>query len=165
LFPLVFGAQFAAAAHLMWPLMAACVIAGPMSMGYGPLLNAKLATSALALSATAGAATNVLLNILLIPRWGLLGCAWATVGSYLVGLSSAAYLLWRWRRLNGGQAFETVLPLVGGAALAGVTGNSWMAFWVTSAVILCLAIFRREALLIGGRRLFRIWARQYEMAL
>jgi hypothetical protein len=98
-----------------------------------------------------------LLNSLLIPRWGLLGCAWATVGSYLVSLSLAGYLLWRWRGLNGSQAFESVLPLVGGAAFAGVTGNSWVAFWLTCAVVLGLAFFRRATLLNGGRRLVALF--------
>ncbi len=163
LLPLIFGAQFAVGARLMWPLMAACVIAGPMSMGYAPLLNAKSATSALAISGTASAATNVLLNFLLIPRWGLLGCAWATVGSYLVSLSLAAYLLWRLRRLNGAQAFESVLPLVGGAAFAGVTGNSWAALLLTCAVVLGMAFLRREVLVIGGRRIFRAWSSGFSL--
>lgn len=163
--PQLFGAQFVPAARLMWPLMAASVIAGPMSMGYAPLLNAKSTTIALAISAAVAAATNVLLNSVFIPRWGLLGCAWATVGSYLVSLSLAAYLLWRWCRLNGGQAFKSVLPLVGGAAFAGVTGNNWAAFLLTYALILALVFFRREALLVGGRRLCQIWTRKYGLTL
>lgn len=165
LLPQLFGAQFAPAARLMWPLMAACVIAGPMSMGYAPLLNAKSTTAALAVSAAVAAATNVLLNSLFIPRWGLLGCAWATVGSYMVSLSLAAYLLWRWCRLNGAQAFKATLPLVGGAAFAGMTGNNWAAFLLTCALILGLVFLRREALLLGGRRLCRIWTRKSGLTL
>lgn len=165
LLPLIFGAQFTATARLMWPLMAASVIAGPMSMGYVPLLNAKSTTGALAVSATAAAATNVLLNSLLIPRWGLLGCAWATVGSYLVSLSLAGYLLWRWCGLNGGQAFKSTLPLIIGAGFAALTGNNWGAFLLTCALIFGLAFSCRKALIMGGQRLSRIWARKYGLTL
>lgn len=163
--PLVFGAQFAQAAPLIWPLMAACVIVGPMSMGYGPLLNAKAATTAIAMAALAGAGANVLLNVALIPRWGMLGCAWATVGSYLVNLLVGAYLLWRVSGLSGGWALEAVLPPLCGAAFAGVTGNNWLAFLLTLAIIFCLGLAHRATLLGGGRRLYDIWARKYELAL
>lgn len=165
LLPMLFGAQFTASAQLMWPLMAASVIAGPMSMGYGPLLNAKSATKAIAAGALAGAGVNVLLNLALIPRWGLLGCAWATVGAYLVNLLVGAYLLWRLSGLSGGWTLEAVLPPICGAAFAGVTGNNWAAFLLTLAVILCLGLIHRATLLSGGRRLYGIWARQYKLNL
>ncbi len=163
--PLVFGAQFAQAAPLIWPLMAACVIVGPMSMGYGPLLNAKSATTAIAVSALAGAGANVLLNFALIPRWGMLGCAWATVGAYLINLLVGAYLLWRVSGLSGGWVLEAILPPICGAAFAGATGNNWLAFLLTLAIIFCLALAHRATLLSGGRRLYGIWARKYELAL
>lgn len=163
--PLVFGVQFAEAAPLIWPLMAACVIVGPMSMGYGPLLNAKSATTALAAGALAGAGTNVLLNFVLIPRWGLLGCAWATVGAYLSNLLVAAYLLWRVSGLSGGRALEAVLPALFGAAFAGLTNNSGMAFLLTLSIILGLGVLHRTSLLSGGRRLYGIYARKDESPL
>lgn len=163
--PLLFGTQFALAAPLIWPLMAACVIVGPMSMGYGPMLNAKSATMANAVSALAGAGTNVLLNFALIPRWGLLGCAWATVGAYLVNIVIAAYLLWRVSGLSGGWTLEAVLPLMCGAAFAGLTGNNGMAFLLSLTIIFCLGLLHRTTLLSGGRRLYSIYMRKFISAL
>lgn len=157
LLPLLFGAQFAASAQLIWPLMAASVIAGPMSMGYGPLLNAKSATAAIAAGALAGACANLLLNLALIPRWGLLGCAWATAGSYLVNLLVGAYLLWRLSGLSGSWTLEAVLPLAGGALFAGITGSQATAFFLTLVSIAGLAFFRRAALRTGGRHLYKFW--------
>lgn len=158
LLPLVFGAQFAAAAPLMWPLMAAGVIAGPMSLGYGPLLNAKSATTAIAAGALTGAATNVLLNFVLIPRAGLLGCAWATAISYLVNLLVSAFLLRQLHGLSGGWALDAVLPLIGGAALAGITGRHEMAILLTLVLIAALAISRRADLWRETQRLNRLFA-------
>lgn len=165
LLPLVFGAQFALAAPLIWPLMAACVIVGPMSMGYGPLLNAKSATTAIAVAALGGAGTNILLNFALIPRWGMLGCAWATVGAYLINLLIGAYLLWRVSGLSGDWTLEAILPPICGAAYAGVTGNNWIAFLLTLLIICCLGLAHRTTLLNGGRRLYSIWASKYTLAL
>lgn len=163
--PLVFGAQFAPAVPLIWPLMAASGILGPWSMGYGPLLNAKSATTAIAVGALVGAGTNVLLNFALIPRWGLLGCAWATVVAYLINLLVGAYLLWRVTGLSGGWALVTVLPPICGAVFAGTTGQNGLAFLLTLAIIFCLGLAHRATLLSGGRRLYGIWARKYELAL
>ncbi len=161
LLPLVFGEQFAAAAPLMWPLMAAGVIVGPMSMGYGPLLNAKSATMAIAVGAVAGAATNVLLNFLLIPRCGLLGCAWATAFSYLVNLLVGAFLLRRLHGLSGSWALDAVLPLMGGAALAGITERHELPLLLTLALIAMLAISRRGDLRRETQRLNRLFANKF----
>jgi O-antigen/teichoic acid export membrane protein len=45
-------------------------------------------------STALGAAANVLLNLLLIPRHGAMGAAWATVAAYLVANHLSSYL-WR----------------------------------------------------------------------
>jgi O-antigen/teichoic acid export membrane protein len=162
--PSLFGPQFAASAHLMWPLMAACVIAGPMSMGYGPLLNAKSATTAIAIGALAGAIVNVLLNFALIPRWGLLGCAWATAIAYLVNLLVGACLLWRRHGLSGGWTIEAVLPPLAGAAFIVITGSELAGFLLTVVLTFCHALIHRAVLLNAGRRLYRLWGRKLGFA-
>jgi O-antigen/teichoic acid export membrane protein len=79
LLPLVIGARFEGAAELLSPLMAVSAISGPVLMGLFPLANAYSMTHIIAINATLGAIANVGLDVLLIPRFGLLGCAWATV--------------------------------------------------------------------------------------
>jgi O-antigen/teichoic acid export membrane protein len=161
--PSLFGPQFGASAHLMWPLMAACVIAGPMSMGYGPLLNAKSATMAIAIGALAGAIVNVLLNFALIPRWGLLGCAWATAIAYLVNLLVGACLLWRRHGLSGAWTIEAVLPPLAGAAFIVITGNELAGFLLTVALTFCHALIHRTVLLNAGRRFYRLWGHKFDL--
>jgi O-antigen/teichoic acid export membrane protein len=157
--PLIFGAQFTGAAPLMWPLMAACVIAGPMSMGYGPILNAKSATTFLSLGVLAAGATNLLLNFMLIPRWGLLGCAWATVGAYFVSLTTAALLFRRLSRIRGVQVIESVLPLAAGAAFANKTGNNGVGILLTLTIIFGIVLIRRVTLMEGAQRVGQILRR------
>lgn len=119
--PYIFGASFREVTWLLFPLMAAAAFAGPWLMGFAPASNAQSATYITTAIGAAAAVTNVALNVLLIPRFGLLGCAWATVAAYgvmsLVGeyltchrlssrpswtmlatspaLTAAAYVAWR----------------------------------------------------------------------
>lgn len=83
--PLFFGPSFEESAALLWPLGAAAALAGPVFLGFGPLIHARSVTHISAYLATASAAVNVLLNAVLIPRFGLAGCAWATAAAYGTG--------------------------------------------------------------------------------
>ncbi|MBM3307201.1 MAG: polysaccharide biosynthesis C-terminal domain-containing protein [Candidatus Eisenbacteria bacterium] len=52
-------------------------------------------------------AINVVLGVLWIPRWGIVGAAWASTVAYTV---QAAVMLAFFRRLSGKGALETVVP-------------------------------------------------------
>lgn len=81
---LLYGAEFRASA----PLLTILVWAQPVVFLATAVANANMVRShpSYNLLATAvGAATNVGLNLLLIPRWGAAGAAWATLCSCLLG--------------------------------------------------------------------------------
>jgi O-antigen/teichoic acid export membrane protein len=40
-----------------------------------------------------GAATNIIANLVLIPRWGMMAAAWTTLASYAVMLAAYAVLM------------------------------------------------------------------------
>jgi O-antigen/teichoic acid export membrane protein len=86
-----FDPSFAASAELLWPLAVAAAFAGPVLLGLGPLLNAKSATHLTAAMAGVAAVVNVVANAILIPAFGLSGCAWATALAY--GSATGATLL------------------------------------------------------------------------
>jgi O-antigen/teichoic acid export membrane protein len=77
---LLYGPEFARSADVLPVLMIAFVLIcyGSLAGYLAPLLNLLWR---LALYAAIGAALNVLLNVLLIPRYGALGSAWATVAT------------------------------------------------------------------------------------
>ncbi|MBI3635425.1 MAG: lipopolysaccharide biosynthesis protein, partial [Candidatus Rokubacteria bacterium] len=80
----VFGAGFAAAARALPVLLFAvgwyCVF-----IAYIPLLNLRERTRAMLVASLAAAAANVGGNLLLVPRWGVDGAAWAAVASQAAG--------------------------------------------------------------------------------
>ena len=61
----------------------------------------------------AGAGANVLLNLVLIPRWGPLGAAWATLASYGLSAWLASFAHPAVREVAGLQTRALLLPLLG----------------------------------------------------
>jgi polysaccharide transporter, PST family len=83
----------------------------------------------LPLSTVLGAVTNLLLNLVLIPRYGALGASWATVVSYcLAGMF--LYLCFPTTRPLAWTGFRFVFPLLACTLIisAGTSALPW-AFW------------------------------------
>jgi O-antigen/teichoic acid export membrane protein len=108
--PLVFGAAFLPAASVLAVLMlAACALA--LFNALSPLMAAFGSTWALTGVALASGVVNVAMDFLLIPRYGIVGAAAATVVSY--GTSAILVLSYAQRRL-GENVFRVawlVLPV------------------------------------------------------
>jgi O-antigen/teichoic acid export membrane protein len=141
--PLVFGAGFAHVGALIWPLMAAAALGGPTLLGYGPLSNARSATTMSMIAGVLGAVTNLGLNVLLIPTFGMSGCAWATLGT--AGATSATWMFLSYRRFGvrpGWVPVAVAPPLVG--ALVNVSGSPVTAFAAAMAVIGIVGVWHRR---------------------
>jgi O-antigen/teichoic acid export membrane protein len=91
LLPLLFGPEFDEIRALLWPLMAASAFAGPMLMGYNPIAASTSKTYVTMVGVTFGSCVNLILNWLLIPRFGLVGCAWATTAAYGIALVAVIF--------------------------------------------------------------------------
>lgn len=133
LLPLIFGPKFLATADLLWPLMAASALACPVLIGYGPLANTIGATYVAAAGAGVAACVNVILNILLIPRFGLSGCAWATTGAYGTSMVVIALLMHRRAPLNRTWILQATLP-----ALLAASYKAWRADGLGAMVVALL---------------------------
>lgn len=57
------------------------------------------------------AATNVLLNLTLVPQWQMEGAAWAFLGSYLIMMLCARYFSWRYYRIERARMHDILLFL------------------------------------------------------
>jgi len=157
--PLVLGPPFAAAVPLLWPLVAAAAFAGPVLTVYITAAQAQSLTFVNAVSATAAAVANVGMNAVLIPRVGLIGCAWATACAYGMSL-----LVWVWfvhhRDGRGhGRVVEATLPAVSAAICATLTGSDVLALGVALVVALLVALVRRDRMAAGLSFLQEVRAR------
>jgi len=75
-------------------------------------------------------ATNVILNILWIPRYGIAGAAWASMCSYNTGSILQLFL---YTRLSGNSWTKILLPQRGDLALYWRTGRA-LGQWIKAKV-------------------------------
>lgn len=156
LFPQIFGDQFREMGKLLWPLMAAAALAGPFLMGYAPFSHSKSVTYIAMLAAIAAALVNVSLNILLIPRFGLVGCAWATTIAFALHLVVVIVLVDLRLLLGRSWTLLAVLPPVAGALCASIYSVSFIALGVTLLLYTLLALVFRQSVSAGFRMLKNI---------
>ncbi|MEK6281563.1 MAG: oligosaccharide flippase family protein [Acidobacteriota bacterium] len=151
--PLIFGEQFSGLGALLWPLMAAAALAGPTLMGYAPFSNSKSVTYIAMLGAIASALVNVVLNYLLIPTFGLMGCAWATTAAY--GVNTLVVVVLVHKRLLSGRPWtiQAVSPIVVGSMLASFYSVNLMALAVTLLLSVALMLLHRKSVSAGFKML------------
>ena len=130
LLPLILGDKFNEVGTLLWILLAACVYAAPSMLGYVAVSNAASATKDSLKASVASNGTNLLFNFILIPRYGLVGCALSTAAAYVVFAVIIVYLTNRRLGLERTWNFQAPLPitlsvfihLLGGGNLLAFTG-------------------------------------------
>lgn len=119
----VFGREFAVVGSLLWPFMIAACAAAPVFLGFGALSNARAHTHMSTVTAGIGALCNVGLNLVLIPRYGLAGCAWATALGYLASSAAWAYYGRSLTSRSVGWVALVLIPMICGALLEPVAGG------------------------------------------
>jgi O-antigen/teichoic acid export membrane protein len=144
--------EYWAAAPVLAPLIMGIVLSGTTQItAIGISLENR--TRLFAFAAWTTALTNVMLNFILIPRWGALGAAEATFLSY--GLLTSLYLFWSQRLhpipLEKPQLLYLVALVVGIAAVSAGGGDA--SDWSVLATVAKLGLL---ALIITGGALLGI---------
>jgi O-antigen/teichoic acid export membrane protein len=121
------GPEFRAGGALLIPIVGtAALLAGLKAYYFDLAFQLGRATRRQVWSSSAAAITNVLLNLLLIPRYGAAGAAWATLASFALGLGLSIVL--------GRSTFPMPIPV-----------RDWTGILAGTA-LMCLALFPlREA--------------------
>lgn len=157
---LLFGPRFALSADLVWPMMATVGIAGPVLMGYFPISNAKSMSYVTMINATTCAVVNIGLNSLLIPRYGLIGCAWATTIANCTALIVTITIVDK--RLPAGKtwAFHAILPVLVASGCEAVEPHSLVPYAAAIGVTALLGYIHRNDIKQGCVALIRIVKRR-----
>ena len=151
--PLIFGEEFHELERLLWPLLTAAALAGPVFMGYAPFSNAKSATYIGMIGAIGAAVVNLSLNYVLIPSFGLEGCAWATTGAYATSVVVVMSLV-HWRlRLLPTWTIQAVLPVVAGSVVASLYSDKFTGCILTLLLSLLLILLHRQSVAVGFKLL------------
>jgi len=158
IFPRLFGNQFTDMGLLLWPLMAAAAVSGPVLMGYAPYAHSKAVTYVPMLGAIGASVVNVGLNFLLIPSYGLKGCAWATTVAFAVHPIVIISLV-HWRLLHKPTwILQALIPPVAGAVSA-LFYSGFIALSVTLLLTALLTLLHRQSLSTGLKMLRNIQRR------
>jgi O-antigen/teichoic acid export membrane protein len=144
LLPIVFGPQFERSAIVVWPLLASGAVAAPLLLGYAPITSVRALTYLGSICAVIAATINVVLDYLLIPRFGLAGSAWATLAAYGAHTLVAAWLIHR--RIPEIRNFAPLasLPAVLGAATFFISKSPLIAVITAALPIIIYVIARRR---------------------
>jgi O-antigen/teichoic acid export membrane protein len=149
--PLIFGQDFVQVGSLLWIFAAATTVSVPVATGFLPLSNSTSTTYVQMFAAFAAAIFNISLNVLLIPRFGLIGCAWATVAAFTANMIIFAWLLGRKFALPRLTAMLATCP-----ALLGAACFSWNRNVIFSVLVVLLStsvlFWARRELFVNGLR-------------
>ncbi len=138
--PLIFGRDFSGSVAPLWILFAASTTAFPVLAGFSAQSNSTSATYIAMIAAIASSAANVAADFLLIPSFGMEGCAWATVITFFVGTSCFVTILKIKQQIPVSWLFMAMLPGLSGAVCFSLSGNPWLSLLVC-AVITILVIY------------------------
>jgi Na+-driven multidrug efflux pump len=97
-------------------------------------------------AAIISAAVNIAGNAVLIPRFGLAGCAWATLIAFLAGACVYAVMLRRETATRTLPPFLAIVPAIGGALLLTMLSSPWWALAGCIMISLTIGYFLRGSL-------------------
>lgn len=143
--PIVFGNEFSAAVMPFWILLASSVAAIPLLCGYAALTHSKSVTYIATITSIIAAFVNISLNYLLIPKFGMEGCAWATFFSYLACTAAFAVLLRSKIEMPVSWVFFAMLPILSGSIAYFYTGNMWIGFLINSILSFFVILIKRRS--------------------
>lgn len=157
-FPSIFGEDFGESYAVLWILSSSSVCMFPVLMGLATQSNVNSKTTISMYASIASAITNVSLNVLLIPKFGLLGCAWASVGSAFVHMNLFYVQLRRLSIVERSWTHQSLLSSLVSSIVITFSGNVALALMTILVVaILFLVIhfdsFRITYELVKSRRL------------
>ena len=147
--PLIFGEGFVQAILPLWILLTASVLSMPALVGYAALVHASGNTYIATIVAVVTAFVNISANLILIPTYGMKGCAWATVVTYFASVLTFAIILRRKIKIPISWVFVAPIPSLCGAAFFTWSQNPWLAMAVNLIVMIAIIFVKKDSIKEG----------------
>lgn len=144
--PMIFSSDFTPATVPIWILLSATVVWIPVAIGYSALANSTSATYIPMIAAVASSSVNVAANFMLIPRYGMIGCAVATLIAFTASVASFAVLLKRGAKMPISWTFLAFVPSVSGVVVLLLLDSPIIALAACIGLSAILAAIKRESL-------------------
>jgi O-antigen/teichoic acid export membrane protein len=144
--PLIFGSEFSPAGKTLWILFVSSTASFPILIGYSALVHSTSNTGVAFISALIAAVLNIGGNFLLIPVFGIEGCAWATVIAFLGSTAVWALLLRKRVQMKISWTFIAMIPGIGGALCLSLLANPYWALLVCLVMGLLVTYLQKDSL-------------------
>ncbi len=144
--PLIFGAEFKESVLPLWILLTASVFALPGLIGYAALVHSSGQTYIATIAVIFSAGTNIISNFILIPKYGMAGCAWATVLTFFISVLTFAILLRRNIKIPLSWVFIAMLPSFLSAAVFSYFRNPWTALIVCITSTMIIIFLKKDSI-------------------
>lgn len=146
LIPMIFGSQFSSLAVVIWVFMMGTTFNIALVIGYSPFATAASAVYISFPLAFTTAATNLIGNFILIPRWGLVGSAWSTSLSSIVAMLSIVLLI-KWKfQFKTSFLFQSIIPASIGLSCYLILQNLVVSSFITLCFSLLFLLLNRKTL-------------------
>lgn len=152
-FPYLLDENFGQVGPLLFIFAASCALTVPIQAGFQPLGYSMSVTYMQLIAAAVGATANVILNVMLIPHYGLVGCVWATIASSALNLLVFAALSKFKFDVPVVSAMIAPLPAVAGAAVFTWSGNIVISTLTVLVSAIILFLVRWNSFVNGFRKL------------
>jgi O-antigen/teichoic acid export membrane protein len=156
LLPFIFDNDFKQIETVLWILIAGAALTFPTVVAYSSFATANEAVHINTPFAIAVAIGNLGGNILLIPTWGIVGSAWATVISSALGLFVFVGLMYYRFSLSPKWTIQAIFPTVFCSACFSWTGSVLQSFIVAVLTSLFLIVVYRKSVVKAVNSLWRL---------
>lgn len=146
LLPLVFGVELARSSDILLILAISSAVNAPILLGYAPFINAVSATYISTVLNVALALTNLVGNFILIPKYGLIGAAWATNLGYGASLLVTFALVHYKFPLRRVWTLQALVPIILSLAAASWTGSLLLALVTVLLSTFLLTLLHRKSI-------------------
>jgi len=154
LIPLVFGKEFSPSAGALWILLASTAISLPIYAGYQAVAQSRSESLVMMAASISAAVANIIFNFLLIPKYGLTGCAWATVAACFVHMATYGWLLRKRLDVRFSWTFTAMVPVLGSALIFTQTQNALISL-IVFAILSVVVGFVYQASIVAALELIR----------
>jgi O-antigen/teichoic acid export membrane protein len=151
-----FGTEYRELVIIFWILAAGSVFALPGYIGYVPFYNSASATYVATINSIVASVVNVGANMMLIPNYGLKGCAWATTLSSFASFITTSIIIGKRFSLKQTLVLLATVPSLVASMYASWTDDFFTSLILMFLVTVFIVAMSRRDLLRGARTIYNL---------
>jgi O-antigen/teichoic acid export membrane protein len=154
-----FGEKYAHIGLVLWILLVGGVVSAPVLMGFQAFAFSESSTKMPLFAAFVSAITLLLMNYLLVPPFGLVGSAWASLSAYFVNTFIFELAISKRLGLGLPKTVFVVIPAIVGAVFLTSGFNVFICLFISLAGLSFVVLADKSSYMDGFHKLMAKFAR------